>query len=89
MYKGKTFRFKNAEAREQFRQHWQGQDDQQSCVTDYIGDRDFVVISSTPKGGIRAIQKCGSPDHYYTTLAEPLIDQCEIVLFFEEVKSAS
>lgn len=85
MFKGKCFQFKDLKAKQKFIDSWQGQDDQQKAVAEFIDWQPFSVTSCTPNGGIRVITRLSDNMMYYTNLAEPLIDQCEIMLFFDEV----
>lgn len=86
MFKGKCFQFKDLAAKQKFIDSWQGQDEQQKAVADFIDWQPFSVTICTPKGGIRAITRLSDDVVYYTNLPEPLIDQCEIMLFFDEVQ---
>lgn len=85
MFKNKTFKFKNEECAIKFMYAWQGQSNQQDCLADFIGTDIFTVVSCTPLGAIRTIQRNSDFCYYYTELSEPLIDHSEIILFFDEV----
>lgn len=89
MFKGKCFQFKDLKAKQKFINSWQGQDDQQKAVAEFINWQPFSVTICTPSGGIRAITRLSDGVVYYTDLPEPLIDQCEIMLFFNEVEAGS
>lgn len=85
MYSGRFFTFKSEEDMYKFAFLWEGQADQQICVADFIGDCKFKVVSCTPLGSIRVIERMSDNSYYYTMLPEPLIDAGEMLIFFSEV----
>lgn len=87
MYKGKTFRFKNAESIQKFIECWNSGNNQQQEVAEFIGTGTFEVVSCTPVGSVRAIQRHKDAGKiFYTQYPEPLIDASEMLLFFVEAE---